>query len=125
MARGQRGDEMRKLVTGVVIERVLVGEGNPCPECAYERKPGQPEVIMQRYRHPDNFVPPPFTPYYQAQWDVRGGCRHVSHHKHLRRPTPNYRSQPPYLKRNKENPAPLPGRIIPPKFTGSTIGRTK
>jgi hypothetical protein len=95
----------RSLVTGVVIERVLVCEGDPCPECASERKPGQSVVMMQRYRHPDSFVPPPFAPYYQAQWDVCGGCRHVSHHERFRRPTPNYRPQPPYLAHNKEEAA--------------------
>jgi hypothetical protein len=57
--------------------------------------------MMQRYRHIDSFVPPPFAIWYQAMWDICA-CGHLAHHKHLRRSTPNYRPAPPYLAQNKE-----------------------
>jgi hypothetical protein len=96
-------DRDRKRV--VKRERIPIPSGEPCPVCAQDhqdRHPDRPVTLMQRYRHPDSFVPPPFAPWYQAQWDICGDCGLIAHHRHLRRPTPNYRPAAPYLAQNKE-----------------------
>jgi hypothetical protein len=93
-------DEIERERIIIKRKRVPIPGGAPCPVCARDRQdrhPDRPVVLMQRYRHPDNFVPPPFAPWYQFQWDMCS-CGHIAHHKHLRRPTPNYRPQAPFLR---------------------------